>query len=317
MLSHLRLSQTKPSLVHLDELQTMITASCGKYALEPKQTHSPSLQGALEPFMLSRYEAISVCMNVGQVTRSERMIKQDPGDHLYMLVQDEGRCVVEQNHKQHTLLPGNIYVVDSTQPSRFILNGNASRQISIHLPREEMLHRYGKAITGGVMVEHDDPLRTALIAVVAKSMEEGMPDSCARLMDSTFDLLGIYIDGKEKQKSQSEREKQGVLGRALSLIDRNFNDPAFDACQLADKLGVSSRTLQRQFQSLGESPTRKLINTRLDNAKALLIGMSQKDDHCSVTNVAYHCGFSDLSYFYKEFHKRFDMAPGTMLNCRQ
>ncbi|MDD1780428.1 helix-turn-helix domain-containing protein [Enterovibrio sp. ZSDZ35] len=317
MLSHLRLSQTEPSLVHLDELQTQITASCGQYSLEPKHTDNPSLQGAIEPFMLSRYEAISVCMNVGQVTRSERMIRQDPGDHLYMLVQDEGRCVIEQNDKQHTLFPGDIFVVDSTQPSRFILNGNASRQVSIHLPREEMLHRYGKAITGGVMVEHDDPLRTALIAVVAKSMEEGMPDSCARLMDSTFDLLGIYIDGREKQKSQSEREKQGVLGRALSLIDRNFNDPTFDAGQLAVKLGVSSRTLQRQFQSLGESPTRKLINTRLDNAKALLMGMSQRDAHRSVTKVAYHCGFSDLSYFYKEFHKRFDMAPGAMVNCRQ
>ncbi len=69
--------------------------------------------------------------------------------------------------------------------------------------------------------------------------------------------------------------------------------------------------MQRHFQPLGETPGHRLLNRRLDLAHRRLT-QGQADQSQAVTAIALDCGFNDLSYFHREFRKKFGMTPKTV-----
>ena len=96
-----------------------------------------------------------------------------------------------------------------------------------------------------------------------------------------------------------------VVLRALQAIDKNFCDPEFTAERLAQKCGVSSRTIGRLFgQNRLDSPYQMLLNVRLAAAKQLL----EQSDR-TAEEIAYSCGFSDYSSFFRVFKNHAGIAP--------
>jgi AraC-like DNA-binding protein len=72
--------------------------------------------------------------------------------------------------------------------------------------------------------------------------------------------------------------------------------------------------LQRHFRPLGETPGHRLLNRRLELAHARLTARREQPSE-GVTAVAFDCGFNDLSYFYREFRKKYGATPGAVARC--
>ena len=72
--------------------------------------------------------------------------------------------------------------------------------------------------------------------------------------------------------------------------------------------------LQRHFRPLGETPGHRLLSRRLELAHTRL---STPKEHAAegITAVAFDCGFNDLSYFYREFRKKYGATPGAVARC--
>lgn len=69
--------------------------------------------------------------------------------------------------------------------------------------------------------------------------------------------------------------------------------------------GVTPAHLSRVFrEATGESPTRWILERRLERACVLLTGSS-----LSVGQVALDCGFENPSYFHRAFRSRFGLPP--------
>ncbi|MBB3699386.1 helix-turn-helix domain-containing protein [Flammeovirga yaeyamensis] len=69
--------------------------------------------------------------------------------------------------------------------------------------------------------------------------------------------------------------------------------------------GMSLSTFKRKFQSIYDcSPKRYINQKRLEKAKDLLMNTDLR-----VSNIAYDCGFNDISYFSKSFHAQFNSSP--------
>jgi AraC family transcriptional regulator, positive regulator of tynA and feaB len=96
----------------------------------------------------------------------------------------------------------------------------------------------------------------------------------------------------------------------LRAIDLYAGDPEFGPSELAGHLGVSLRKLQREFRRIEDTPRRKLMSTRLARAHEALRRRSTEVAPRTVSEIAYEHGFNDLSYFYREFRKRYGFAPG-------
>jgi AraC-like DNA-binding protein len=99
------------------------------------------------------------------------------------------------------------------------------------------------------------------------------------------------------------------------LIESNWQD-AIDIDRLAERAGVSARTLFRAFQrTRGYSPMVFAKKVRLERARDFLMS---GDPSVSVTDVALQCNFSNMGHFSRDFHQAFGERPSeTLLRSRK
>ena len=103
----------------------------------------------------------------------------------------------------------------------------------------------------------------------------------------------------------SERNDQlARIHRILRFI-ADHDDELLRPAEIARACGISIRTLERIFsEALHCTPNDYLIERRLNRGAELLVS---SDD--SITEIAFHCGFSDGNYFCKMFSRKFVLSP--------
>lgn len=299
------LSRITTEAIPIETLRDDISQICGAFEIEPGTRNGPS-HGMARKRIMGGFDTALVSLDAKVAERTRTCIRRDPGEYFFMLVQDFGQCVVHQNGAATLLTPGDMFIVDATQPSKFVYDGQLAHQISVHLPRDEMLGRFGGACNGGVAIDRADPLWVAMRAVLVK-MLHCQPATGLQLSEAFYGLMGAYF---HERSSQIADPRGQMIERALRLIAQHYRDPEFGPGILADRLGVSLRSLQRYFEPLGETPGQRLVQTRLAQAHADLSG-ARPDT--SVADRAYACGFNDLSHFYRAFRHRYGVTPGDVM----
>ncbi len=110
--------------------------------------------------------------------------------------------------------------------------------------------------------------------------------------------LMLQITQKERSKTTNSLQKiceymQSRLSSPLTLDD------------IALKYGMSKPTLIRKFRSqFSCTPMQYLITLRLDYARNLL-----RFKHLPVAQVAELCGYRDVKFFSREYHRHFGNSP--------
>lgn len=96
----------------------------------------------------------------------------------------------------------------------------------------------------------------------------------------------------------------GVLVEALEMMENNVEEP-LSPVEIASYLGVSRRTLERQFQQqLQCSPAQKYLALRLDRARIALLRTQRTLDE-----IATSTGFTSLSHFIARYREQFGTTP--------
>lgn len=127
-------------------------------------------------------------------------------------------------------------------------------------------------------------------------------------------VLDADIPGNNPALSQ--HVEQFLAAQTSRLEEQNLRDRLHSALvtmlpagtpkleQLASKLNMSTRTLQRKLQSENLSFKSALNTTRLDLAKEYL-----REQHLPVQEIAYRLGFSEPSNFVRFFKQHAGMRP--------
>lgn len=296
--------------VPVEILEGEIRKVCGSFDLEPLR-RSGIVNGDVTTRRIGQFDTAIVALDASEVARSKRSIRQDPGEYFFLVVQDAGQCRIEQGDLTTELSPGDMFLVDSVKPSSFLYSGARSNQVSLHIRRDEVVHRFGTICTGGLPILRDDPLWLAMRAVIVKMLaEEG---AGMQLGEAFLCLLGAYLHST--RVAGAVAPAQTLLSRALATIDRHRADSTFGPRELACCLNVPERTLQRHFRPLGETPGQRLLHRRLELAYARLTASKGAHVAENVAAVVFDCGFNDLSYFYREFRKKYGTTPGAVARC--
>ncbi|WP_338780628.1 AraC family transcriptional regulator [Metabacillus sp. FJAT-52054] len=101
------------------------------------------------------------------------------------------------------------------------------------------------------------------------------------------------------------KEQERQIQKVMDYIEENLHE-SLPLERLAKVSTYSPFHFQRIFKGIaGESPAAYIKRLRLENAAHFLI----YEQHLPITQIAYLCGFSSLSYFTYSFNETFKTSP--------
>ncbi|MEL7204459.1 MAG: helix-turn-helix domain-containing protein [Pseudomonadota bacterium] len=294
-----------PKLTPQEDFGGRLHAICGAFDLEHKR---PNLTGHLGTLSRGGLNLAVVAQNAKAIHRTSANIKRDPGNHFFLVMQAEGEALMCQNDTNVLMKQGDMFLVDSTQTSTFVYNNQYSRQLSLHLPRDEAQQRFGDRIAGGIAMCRSDPLAQAINGILAELVQNDRPYQ-GHVAEAFFGVLGAYLYNRcAGDRSPTTPDRQ-IVDRAMQILSQHYANPDFAPIHLANLTGVSLRKLQRVFGAMDTSPHKRLQEVRLDAAGEMLNRLG-KEASPSIASIAFECGFNDLSTFYRHYKKRHGCAPG-------
>lgn len=115
-----------------------------------------------------------------------------------------------------------------------------------------------------------------------------------------LDLLTLSLESRDAV-FYSDRS---LLERLTALVAARLSDPDLRTSLMAAELGVSVRTVQNAFASIGTTPSAYVLDRRLECAGEQLVANPKQ----SITAIAYDVGFNDCGYFTRCFRQKFGVS---------
>ncbi|WP_234906071.1 AraC family transcriptional regulator [Affinirhizobium pseudoryzae] len=137
--------------------------------------------------------------------------------------------------------------------------------------------------------------------------EQQTAEDVAMMVSHFYDFLPLLsqaLGGGAKETIPDNR-----LARIRTLIDARLGDGGFSINDVALAEGVTPRAIQKLFSRDGTTFSRHVLERRLERAKTLMMASGER---LSIADVAYQCGFNDLSYFNRSFRSRYQIRPSDL-----
>jgi AraC-like DNA-binding protein len=140
-----------------------------------------------------------------------------------------------------------------------------------------------------------------------------MDETAASLLTENLCNLLALASATDIAPDRMQRELQ--IEAMLAFCRQELHDPELTPQRVADRLGISIRTLHLRFKQIGQSFTEWVRDERLKACSIALRDRNQRG--LNISEIAYRCGFNDLSHFNKSFRARFNQTPTQWQNEAQ
>jgi AraC-like DNA-binding protein len=125
--------------------------------------------------------------------------------------------------------------------------------------------------------------------------------------------LGATRDAAETAKGRGVRAAR--LQAIKSEILENLDDERLSAAEIASRHHLTPRQIQLLFSGEGTTFTDFVREQRLARAHRML--STTRYDDKPISDVAFACGFGDLSYFSRSFRARYRATPSDVRNMKR
>ncbi len=248
----------------------------------------------------------------GTFTTVRRELRQvvETSDDRYCLARNTGERTSTFIHRgrEFTLRAGSIVLLKLDEP--FFAADGASRKrfTNVHLPMatlramvphvENMVGRElepGGALSlamdySNLLLRHSDAVEEAGMAIAG------------HLLDLA--ALGLGARGELAADARRGGLRAVRLKAILTILEQRFAEPDFSAQKLGAAAGLSERYVNELLHEAGASFTIRLNELRMRKAAELLAHREGR-----ISDIAFECGFNDLSYFNRCFRRRFGLTP--------
>jgi AraC-like DNA-binding protein len=194
--------------------------------------------------------------------------------------------------------------------------GGVMAMLAIELERRVAADAIGDLDTRFVeAARRQDPALAMLSAYCQqlKAIKGMVPASLASLFAAQIsDLMNSVLNPASEVVHMAGMDgvKAARLQAVINAIRHDLREPELSAASVANKLGLTPRYVQMLLEEAGLSFATHVRDLRLVEARQVLT--SRQSDHLRITDIAYLVGFQDLSYFNREFRKKFGRTPRDM-----
>lgn len=285
-----------------------LRSTCGHYYAVPRDGQR-SVDGHFQAERLCGLDIANFAGNIRRIDRTRQGIRLDEHEHLYLLVQLTGSIRIERQNDNSILLPGALYLLDSTWPVRIGFDGSRPHCLSLHLPRAASLANAVTPLRLGQVLDGTVPIVKRLHSYIVNAMhhrETGPKAEPEYLLDLT--RLAFASGGSQRDvcKTLSQRSRFEL---AVQEIETFVARPEMSLTWLSDRIGISARQLERDFQAHETSFVQLCREQRLKLVCNFIELAKRSGREVGVTDVAFASGFRDLSNFNRAFRARFGLTP--------
>jgi AraC-like DNA-binding protein len=123
------------------------------------------------------------------------------------------------------------------------------------------------------------------------------------------DLIALLLRPSRDGRALIEQRglKAAQLGAVLNSIDRHFAQFSLSAETVGRSLGISDRQVHRLLAETTKTFYEHLLERRLLRAREMLIDPLHGET--SIAEIAFRTGFTNVSFFSKNFRRRFGDTP--------
>lgn len=250
------------------------------------------------------------CDGTFTTVRRERRQVLETNDDRYCLARNTGNREAQVVHRgrEFTMRPGAMVLLKLDEPFFSADGASHKRFTNVHLPAATL-----RAMVTGVdnMVGRElEPGGALSLAMDYSDLLLRHPDAveeagmviAAHLMDLAS--LGLGARGDIAVAAGRGGLRAVRLKAVLRILERRFSEPDLSAQKIAAAAGLSERYVNELMFEAGASFTMRLNELRLRKAAELLAHTEGR-----ISDIAFDCGFNDLSYFNRCFRRRFGLTP--------
>ena len=242
--------------------------------------------------------------------RRERRHVLETQDDRYCLTRNVSALDAQVIHRdmEFNVRPGALTLFRLDEPFQSADRSSRTQFTCVYLPA----HALRAAVPGlddmvGRELESGGALSLAMdygdmLLKHSAAVEEAGMAIATHLLDLAS--IGLGARGDLALKARRGGLRAVRLKAALTILQKRFAEPHFSAQKLAAAAGLSERYVNELLYEAGASFTVRLNELRLRKAAELLANREGR-----VSDIAFECGFNDLSYFNRCFRRRFGLTP--------
>ncbi len=295
----------------IDDWNARLVSVCGSFQT---QAEHHALRGSVSKHSILGLDMANVNIGQAQIIRTDKDIKKDDAAYYFLIGQ-----IASQSHIQHAqgsvnLLPGDLVLVDSSQPSKFIYTESGedaiSEQISIHIPRDWLNDKRSK-LRLGCRIEVQTNLAKCIWAQLIVLQE------IAILLDKpelhTQHLRDLFLKSFVSV-FHFDRFQDRFVQVVLWLL-KDTQDLWNGVDYFADRTACSRRTFFRIFEQRQTSFIEMLRYIRLLRFLKLCSSAAGAALRPSVSSLIFQAGFTDVSNFNHYCKSSLGLTPSELVRA--
>jgi AraC-like DNA-binding protein len=202
-------------------------------------------------------------------------------------------------------------MVDEGRFYRYRSDNELTRALILMLPKARIMERVPafERVIGAPFDLACEPFRLlqSYLGLSTAGVDLNVPALARANAEYVIDLVVMMLEQRAEDADAAQGRTQPEVRYRLILaeIERDIADPKLSGKTVAARVGITERYLQQLLEMHGETFSHFVLRQRLDKAAAMLVSKRQM----RIADVAFLCGFSDLSYFNRSFRKRFGETP--------
>ncbi|SDB93228.1 helix-turn-helix domain-containing protein [Acinetobacter boissieri] len=277
-------------------------------------TQSPQFWGSLDARSCSQLGIVRVQGESQHVERRKNNMNNNQQDVVLLSLMLKGSMGLVYNKQELNITQGQFTFYDTTQ--EYDLNlAQAFDQIVISIPRVEFTRRLGRVKDiCGVAFSTNHALYPFTYSYLKEFFSvDGLSYPQQDLIsDHVLNMMSCIVD--DCYQEAKPRKKIFLFEQIQNFILANLHDSTFNIRHVAYQFQISTRYVSKLFQAQETTFGQFILFSRLQKSKQALQSTSHK--MYSIQQIAYSFGFTDMSYFSREFKKVFLVKPSEIrLDC--
>jgi AraC family transcriptional regulator, positive regulator of tynA and feaB len=232
----------------------------------------------------------------------------DTSDDL-MLMLPRSRAGLEFADDSFEISAGNVYLLDRRARYGVCLLDEPSEHMAVRVPRDALARRLSsgvaKVVNRPVPLVGDAALLAAQVhALVRTGPSTLSPAAAVAARMHLLDLTALALAPLTGKPPRLGASTDTIALKLKTAVEAQLGNPEADRGSICAAAGVSERHANRILAQEGTSVMHLLQQRRLEKCR-LALGKTDRP----VAEIAYSCGYEDVSHFARVFRARYGATP--------